>query len=342
MALGKAESRLKRYLEKFIGPSGSLLAQNAIRRAGINDLDRATDTQLFSLKEDIEEYVLEPMLQGAKLALARSELLRALGLDIRHPGQDFGYGLMKTIDGINVLPQDIDIRLIEHMKDISDFIMAQEMARYGLKNLKGTDSGIRHHILRAFVKAHFGESGISILESKICEFRVQDLCSAPVYAKNMLIEYIIQSMLAFYVEPLKARFLRSELMSITGVETCEVKQSDKPDIVKLKTQSSPEKHLSDTVELVNAIYRRSRGIGMTDPLEPKQSIELFDEISQSFFGQMGKFIIESASIRDIGIKKKFLARYMDCFIKKNMTAAEGDILKKRIENVTGMSFLLYC
>ena len=135
MAEGKKERELGNLLLRYAGPSAPLLMKHALDRASIIGLEEASQTQLVSLKENIIEYILEPMLHRGKLALARSELISVLGIDI-HP---VGQSLPEFIDGVRVLPSNMESILIEKFKSFGEFIMDREMKKYGLKGLSGTD-----------------------------------------------------------------------------------------------------------------------------------------------------------------------------------------------------------
>lgn len=205
-------NKLEEFLKRYTGKSASLLLNRQLEKTGIVDLNRANNLQLMNLTESIVRDILSSGISRSKVLLARSELMGILDIDSKI------IGIPTEIDNVRVLPENLDERLEQYYSDSTEYILRQEMARYGIKELGNIDSQIRVKILEGFIEHHFGLCGRSILEDKIDELNVRDICTAPAYKKILLMEYIIQDMLLFYVKPIKGRMIRSELVALLDVD----------------------------------------------------------------------------------------------------------------------------
>ena len=347
MEITGRRAKLLDFFRAYTGKTAVLLCENSLRRAEIQDLDEATQTEIVTLTEQITEYVLEPMLSKGRLAKARTDLVTVLSAEVE------ATGIPQFIDGVRVLPQDIESRLIKKYKSVSEFVLAQEMKRYGLKGMADTSSAMRKKILLAFVEHHFGHSGLAIISEKMDEFRMKDMNKSPVYNKLILMEYILQSMLYFYIKPTKARFLRSELVSIMGIDVRIVQGGKREEdaiiarryvrehlAAKGTDHSRQRTRIEDMIAFSVRQSLRKRGFTGGQVPEPDVRAKMLEEIVLALLGSMAEAVLEAQMTDDVRVKTKFYMRYLADYLDTILPEADADIIRKRVERGLGVSFIL--
>jgi len=325
---------LLKFMERYTGKSAPLLLKRQLEKTGIKELQNASDVQLMNLTDSIVHDILTPLLSKGRLPLIRSELIGVLGINVDSTG------IPTVVDGVRVLPDSIKEDSAEHFKTISDFILRQEMTKYGLKDLSKAESATRLAILRAFVGYHFGSSGKAILERKMAELNVRDVLKAPAYDKILLMEFILQDMLLFYVEPLKARMLRSELVTVLDVDL-ELVQGPGPDVEKAAREVSGARRYvrldaskERAVDFEDLIaFNVKRGLSARDIADARAAAQdvrngVASEVLSGLMGGMTGYVFTRLETGDENIKTKFMLRYLRNYLN-------GLMLPGEVENVCG-------
>jgi hypothetical protein len=332
-----------RFLEKYTGKSAPLLLKKELEKTGIDDLNQAKDLQLMNLTDAIVKDILTPILSQGRIPLARSELMGVFALDAGFAG------VPVEVDGVRVLPEDIHDLVAEHYLNANEFIMKQEMERYGLKDFKKADSPTRVRVLEAFVEHHFGHSGKVIIDCKIDELGVRNVCSAPFYNKILLMEYILQCMLLFYVKPLKAKILRSELVTILGIDL-EMAQGPvdyieragkRIDEHKRNTYNSPCARRAK-VEFEDLMFfllkRESSRRGIANILSVRADIRnaVVSSVLSQMLGGMCSHVFSRLDAKDERIKSRFLAKFLRNYLGRILPTKDADELYLRVVSSLGI------
>jgi hypothetical protein len=337
--MGERDAALADFLSKYTGVSTGLLLRRELEKTGIIDLNSADELRLMNLTDSIVRDILAPVISKGRLPIARSELMGVLGLD------DSMYGLPLTIDGVRVLPERIHEESEEYYKNEGEFILAQEFKKYGLKPPINTDSPTRVRIVECFVEHQFGVSGRAIIDSKIDELGVRDVCEAPQYNKILLMEYVLQSMLAFYVKPSRARMLRSELLSILDIELELVQGPDPLDEKARRNVTTERKKIAaslskrrrvDFEDLITFLIKRelsARGVQDSRQLPAAVRHQVLSAVICNLLGGMTRFVFSRIQTASEPIRLKFQVRYLHNYLNGIMTPDDISIAYSRLDSL---------
>ncbi|MBU0762473.1 MAG: hypothetical protein KKD39_05555 [Candidatus Altiarchaeota archaeon] len=332
------------YLNRYEIPYPNDVLKKYMLRLNIDDFEKVGNIQLMNCADAIIYEVLSKKLTKGKLALAHSELLGIFELDY---GID---GLPEYIDGVRVLPENHQQQTIEYFHNFSDYILKKEMAKYGVKGFIRWDSETRLNILLAFIEAHFGYSGKTIVWAKAYELGILNLNDAPNYNKLYLMEYILQNMLHFYVEPMKARMLRSELVTILNLKL-EMIQEGENEAKKIKNQVKKERmktvknglkkenYMRDVNDLLTFLVKRE--LGRTRDIDPKNlnpntKNDILYETLKHLLGGMSKHILSMMMSNDEHIKTKFLLKYIKKYYQHISNQQTAEAITYNIKKKLGL------
>ncbi len=321
-------------LAKYTGKSAPLLLARELKKAGVEDPLTASEMERMSLIDSITRDVLAPVLSRGRLPIARSELMAVLNVSVG------AAGIPVTVDGVRVLPEKIKEEAAKHFKDMSEFILAEEMRKYGVEAMSAADSRTRVRVVEGFVERHFGPSGKSIVDARMDELGLGDILHAPVYNRLLLLEFIIQDMLLFYVEPLKARMLRSELVTILDVDL-ELVQGPSPEYSKAErevksTRQKPGYTAAAKTDfedlLIYTLKKNASEMRIRDlqSAPPKEKTELASSAVAEMLGGMTDYVFSRLQTDEPGIRLKFILQYMRNYLKELMPPEEADSICVRL------------
>lgn len=340
--MGKKEAVLG-FLSKYAGKTSPLLLDRELQKNGIADLEGADRLKTMDLAESIVKDILTPILSKGRIPLARSELMGKLGIQAEYSG------IPTEIDGVRVLPDTIREIAADQYSTASEYILGQELRKYGLKGLGGTDSKTRIKILEAFVGAHFGQSGKAIIDCRIDEMGVRDVCASPAYQRILLVEYVLQSMLAFYVNPIKARMLRSELLTILDMEPTicqaadpEVERANRQIIAAGSRNESPcaAKLRADFEDLLAFLMKREqsrRGIRDLKDASEGERNDVVSAVLALMLGGMTSAVFSRIMTDDQSVRSKFYLLYCRNYLAGLMPKEEVERFFVRVGNLLGQA-----
>ncbi|MBD3389237.1 MAG: hypothetical protein GF416_09090 [Candidatus Altiarchaeales archaeon] len=332
-------ARLLEFLQRYAGTSAHLLLKNQLQKAAIQDVNDASDIELMNLTESIVRDILRPILSRGRLRLARSELMGVLGLKPAYAG------IPQEIDGVRVLPEKILEMTEDHYNSATEFVLKQEMNRYNIPDLMETDSPTRIRLIEAFVDYHFGPTGKAIIDRRIEELRLKDIENAPQYNKLMLMEFILQDMLLFYIKPLKGKLLRSELVSLIGVDL-ELAQGPVPEQERAQRQVQTAREnltirrsnakRNEVVDLLVFLAKREfsrNGILDVKNVPLNVRVRILAAVMVMMFGNMTKYVLSRLETKDERMLSKFLVLYVKNYLKQFMLAEDAEKVKEHMRSL---------
>jgi hypothetical protein len=340
--MGEKEKELIVFLAKYSGKSGSLLFARELEKNGVSDLEKVDMVKRMNLADSIVKDILTPVLSRGRVSLARSELMGILEIN------EGIAGIPTEIDGVRVLPKDIADRASEEYKRVSKFIIEIELKRYGLKAIDEADSKTRIRIIEAFVEHHFGKSGKEIIDCRIDDMGVRDVCNSPMYNKILLMEYILQCMLMFYVNPLRARMLRSELVSVLDIELKMAQGADPMmdnadnalEEIRSRTDSPCSKRLkNDFEDLIVFLLKKEcskRNILNFQESTQEEKNRITSSVLTQILGGMTSFVFSNLSTPDEDIRSKFLSSFLHNYLRMNLPKTEAEPFFARVTNILGI------
>jgi hypothetical protein len=302
------KTRMVAFLEKYAGSPSKLLLERLMERHNMGGLNNA-DPELIC--EAILEDILSPMLSPAKLALARSELYAIFEV-LKQPG------IMEYMDARRVLPPDIGKTIIEHYKNISEFTLKQLMRKYNVPEISKIDSKTRVQIINAFIETHFGISGTHLFSQWLRDNNIVLNEQSSNQDRLMAMEYILQDLLQYYVPPVSARYLRSELVALLAIEL-ESAQGPKPNDSVLSRRpksglSSPASRalrLAHTDLMAFLVKRESSNVGaraMCELPDQKKS-RIAQIVLEIMLGKMAQHILSNLTVADPKLRLEYMKRY---------------------------------
>jgi len=330
-------ARVIAFLQGYTGKSALLLLDRLKKKHNIGDLDSVGKMESMNFADSLISEILAPLLSKGRLQMARSQLLGIMELS------ESAEGMPDSIDGVRVLPENIKDEESKHYESISGFIIKQEMQKYGLKTLREADSQTRIRIIEAFVEGLFGPTGRSIVEAKIGELSLKDLTRAPAYNRILLIEYILQSMLAFYVGPSKARMLRSELASIMDVDVSII-QGPNPQMEevmrrveaykeKVRVTSNPaiRQDFEDLSEYYGKQAASELLLSPASEVNASMRNQVLTRVLSRLLGGMTEHAFSYILTQDETVKSKFMLRYLKNYLLNLMSEEDADAVVLRVK-----------
>ena len=326
-------------LRKYTGATAELLLKNALKKNNIVSIDKCSKIELVNFENYISDNILSPLLSKGRLALACAELNAALKLNPNIKKISLYVGNVRVVS--NDIYEKNELNLIK----ISDYILKEEMKRYGIKNFEDTESETRIKVLEGFITEIFGVLGKSILREKIIEYEINDLCKAPQYRKIQLMEYIIQSMLMYYVNPAKGKILRSELVSILDIDlklmqTGKNMKVDEITVENVRVSEEPENKekkyiqnyliVEDKIEYIIKTQKQTKMIKNIQNAGNTVKNDIIIEITRGVLGQVTNPILDNMLIKDPQTQTKYLKQLMKDFLIETMPPKSRDRILDRI------------
>jgi len=328
-------------MTKYVGKSAPLLLARQLGKNGISDLSAANQMQLIKLVDSVSEDILSPVLSRGRLPLARSELMGVLEVGMSLAG------IPTEIDGVKVLPDDLENSVVEHYKSASDLILKQEMSKYGLVSLENVDSTTRIRLIEGFVAAHFGSAGKVLINDKIDEIGVRDILKAPFYNRILLMEYILQDLLLFYVKPVTGMMLRSELISLMDINL-ELAQGPIPEFEKAAKKVKAEREGQITGNrllgrefedlLLFLLKREISQAGYLDVRSMPQDVKnrVLLSLIATLFGGMTSHVFTRIKACPPQILGKFLIQYLRNSLRHIVPYFEANAITERVCDSMGL------
>lgn len=312
-----------------------------MEKTDLTDLSSASEIRLLALTDNIVKDILTPILSRGRLPLARSELIGILGIPSAEPD------IPTMVDGVRVLPETITQESSEKYSAVSEFIMRQEMEKYGLRGLKEGDSAARVMIMGAFVERIFGSAGKALLNNKINELGVRDVLNAPFYNKILLMEYILQDLLFFYVKPVKGLLYRSELITILGIDlemvqgpVPYIEQADAEIIRHTAAAVGRSRSRLDFEDLYVFLLKKNlsvKGVEKSADMSPQEVNVVLSEVLSALLGDMTRHVFSRIQTNDEGIKSKFMIIYLRNYLARMMSKDDARQVCVRVTDSLGLT-----
>jgi hypothetical protein len=311
------ENEVLNYLRRHgvKDPHGSLITH--LKKSNISQLKTSSREKLERFLNYVLEEFKEDKFSVGRLALLRSELIGILGL----------HGISsipKEIDGVQVMPDDLsDTLSVSFLKSKCE-IYKSILQKYGLDDASQMDSNARINLIKAFVSHHFGDSGKAIIEKKIKELRLTDILRSPQYKRIVLAEYILQSMLLFYVSASKSKILRSELVNIMDIELDLIQgisfdlQDVEKDASKLLARDKRKKsRIQEFDDILKFQLRKELSQSPVDPdkMKPADKNRILKSITCSLMGKMTEEALGYMYDIDEGLKTRYLIKYLRQYLE---------------------------
>lgn len=326
------------FLAKYAGASSRLILSRQLAKAGVSDLSSASDLQLMAVCDGICGDVLSHFVSRGRLPIVRSELISVLGMGT------YSSGIPLEVDNVRVLPDGVEEMMAEYFASSEEFVLKQELVKYGLTDLSLADSRVRMKILEAFVEYYFGYAGRAILDGKIDELGIWDVLDCPQYRRLVLMEYVLQSMLFFYVNPMKGRLLRSELVSVLEIDLG-LLQYDVPDSESVRAAQEVSSGLCsvplDASRRVRLEYedlfafivkRELSSLRVSDIAVAPQDVKLkvLRSILAAAFGSMAGGLMSKLIVTDERIVGRFMMKLLSNQLSRVMLPVDAECLHDKV------------